>query len=156
MQVTQSSSGLAFYRQAIKTLWKQVAALSCASIVWLSMLVALEPRLGGVGAQTPVLPLLILVSEFILSRSECLVREGYSRTNTQVVAEKMSIHFPGFQDGGKNPRPAIRKYFISRFPDLALMCSRCTPISRLMSVVTLHTAEPLLLMLRSAWLKRVH
>ncbi len=79
MQVAQSALGLAFYGQAINTLWKQVAALSCVAIVWLSSAVALEPRLGGLGAQTPVLPLLAMVGEFefALSGAEYWFREGY-------------------------------------------------------------------------------
>jgi len=42
MQVAQSELGLAFYGQVINTLWKQVAALSCTSIVWICSVVALE------------------------------------------------------------------------------------------------------------------
>jgi len=75
MQVAQSELGLAFYGQVINTLWKQVAALSCTAIVWICSVVALEPRLGGAGAQTPVLPLVIMVIVFVLSGSETIFLE---------------------------------------------------------------------------------
>ncbi|CAM9572721.1 unnamed protein product [Ectocarpus sp. 12 AP-2014] len=54
-------SATPFYEQAVRTLRIQVFALSVAGMVWVTMVVALEPRLGGIGARTPVIPLTIML-----------------------------------------------------------------------------------------------
>ncbi|CAM9755310.1 unnamed protein product [Ectocarpus sp. 6 AP-2014] len=54
-------SSIAFYEQAIHTLRIQVFALTVAGVVWIVMVVALEPYLGGVGARTPVIPFTIML-----------------------------------------------------------------------------------------------
>ncbi len=58
-----SLSTLAFYDQAIRTLWIQVVALSVAGAVGMASAISLEPRLGGGGLDTPILPLSVAVSE---------------------------------------------------------------------------------------------
>ncbi|CAM9577418.1 unnamed protein product [Ectocarpus fasciculatus] len=54
-------SSTAFYEQAIHKLRIEVFALSVAGMVWIAMVVALEPNLGGVGARTPVIPLTVML-----------------------------------------------------------------------------------------------
>ncbi|CAN0365912.1 unnamed protein product [Ectocarpus sp. 12 AP-2014] len=56
-----TGSSAAYYASAIKTLRIQVAALSSAALAWLVMAVLLEPKLGGVGANTPEIPLSIML-----------------------------------------------------------------------------------------------
>lgn len=63
------TSSAAFYTSAIKTLRIQVAALTVASLVWLVMIVLMEPKLGGVGASTPEMPLSIMVRVLTCWRS---------------------------------------------------------------------------------------
>ncbi|CAM9585655.1 unnamed protein product [Ectocarpus sp. 12 AP-2014] len=59
-KATSESSGT-FYASAIKTIRIQVAALSSAAFAWVVMAVLLEPKLGGVGAKTPEIPLSIML-----------------------------------------------------------------------------------------------
>lgn len=58
------ASGTVFNFQAFRTLRMQRVALSVPPIVWCACVAVLEPRLGGIGARTPEIPLSIMVSKF--------------------------------------------------------------------------------------------
>lgn len=99
----------AFYDQAARKLWGQVATLSVFAITWIAAVVSLEPRLAGVGVRTPIIPHSIMIVNGIvgLTVATCLARAGSVRAASPapVFVKQALAHKAVVEPSGDEPTP---------------------------------------------------